>query len=57
MRSPTSEDIAWMKRNPDGVIGIYEAGKREGAAMRFPEMLFWICLVAWLMSQAVGSLT
>ena len=54
MRSPTSEDIAWMKRNPDGVVGIYEAGKREGAAMRWPELLFWICLVAWLMSQAVA---
>ena len=33
----------------------FKQGMREGASMKWPEMLFWMCLIVWLMNLATGG--
>ena len=53
----TRQQIAWLLDNEQVGYEIYKQGYERGKRMRWPEMVFWMCLVAWLMSQAVGGLT
>lgn len=55
MRAPNEQDKLWLKANPEGVEAIYRVGMEKGAEMRWPEMLFWICLVMFLFNLAVGG--
>ena len=54
-KMPTEQDMVWLKANPEGVKQIYLVGLTEGAKMKWPEMLFWICLIVWLMNLATGG--
>lgn len=55
MSTPTRKDIEWMNQNKEGVFQIWCAGYEQGASMRWPEMVFWIALVMFLLNLAMGG--
>lgn len=37
------------------MFALWQEGYKSGAAMRWPEMVFWIALVMFLLNLAVGG--
>lgn len=50
------EQIEWLKANPEAGFAIFKDGYKEGAAMKWPEMVFWMGLILFLFNLAVGGL-
>ena len=49
------QQAEWLMNNEEVGFAIFKDGYKEGAKMRWPEMMFWIGLVIFLMNLAVGG--
>ena len=49
------QQAEWLMANEEVGFAIFSDGYREGAKMGFPEMIFWMALIAFLFNLAVGG--
>ena len=49
------QQAEWLMQNEEVGYEIYRQGYERGSRMRWPEMMFWIGLVIFLMNLAVGG--
>ena len=49
------QQAEWLIKNEEVGFAIFKDGYKEGSKMRWPEMIFWMALIAFLMNLAVGG--
>ena len=49
------QQAEWLMQNEEVGFAIFKDGYKEGAKMRWPEMVFWMALIAFLFNLAVGG--
>ena len=49
------QQAEWLMANEEVGFAIFKDGYKEGSKMRWPEMVFWVALVMFLLNLAVGG--